>query len=281
MLMRLSRHLSGVIGWPLEYTLSPVILTAAFRHYGLDWAYFDWPVAPRDLSAAIDGIRVLQVMGANVTMPHKTAVLEFLDAASGDARTVGAVNTIHRSGDRLVGHNTDIDGFADFITDDTGIPMAGKETLVLGAGGAARAVVVALDRLGLANIAIAARSPERAEEVASLATHARAKAIPWTRAEAAAEESELTVNATPIGARGEDSLPGVRFRPGQTVVDLIYNPPATPLVGRARAAGADAWGGLGMLVHQAGGSFRIWTGQDPPLDVMSAAALRALRTSSS
>ncbi|MGH2729112.1 MAG: shikimate dehydrogenase family protein, partial [Actinomycetota bacterium] len=157
---RLTPHFVGVLGWPLEHTLSPVIHNAAFKRVGLNWVYLAWPVPPEALADAITGMRALGGMGANVTMPHKEGVVELVDELSGDARTIGAVNTIQRFGDRLIGHNTDVDGFREFLVADAGVDPGGSKTLVLGAGGAARAIVRALDDLGAGAITIAARRPD-------------------------------------------------------------------------------------------------------------------------
>ena len=267
---------AGVLGWPLTYTLSPVIHNAAFRRVGLDWVYLHWPVPPEELDDAVAGLRALGAMGASVTMPHKEEIAKLLDDLSGDARTLGAVNTIQRLGDRLIGHNTDVDGFRAFLEEDAGVDLEGKSCLVLGAGGAARAVVKALADLGAARIAIAARTPQRAEEVTARVGHGDTRVCDWDEAGTEAEAADVIVNSTPVGMREGDPLPGTSFNSGQLVVDLVYDPPSTEMVERARSAGADAWGGLGMLVHQAASAFRIWTGQDPPLETMSAAALRAI-----
>ena len=266
--------LLGVLGWPLEYTLSPAIHSAAFRAGGLDWVYLAWPVPPDALHEAIAGLRVLGAVGANVTMPHKSSVLPMLDEIGDDARAVGAVNTLQFAGGRLIGHNTDIEGFAQFLVGDAGFDPEGRTAAVLGAGGAARAVVRALGQMGASEITVIARNPETAEEVASLAPSG--KAARWADAAGAASSSQLIVNATPLGSEGTEALPDLRFEPGQTLVDLNYQPAAAKLVEHARAAGAAGWGGLGMLVHQAAASYRIWTGQPPPLETMSAAALRAV-----
>ena len=274
--MRSVSRFVGILGWPLDHTLSPTIHNAAFRSLGLDWVYLSWPVSPDDLAAAAGGLRALGAEGANVTMPHKEAVIEHLDDVSGDARRIGAVNTIQRVGAALVGHNTDVDGFRSFLVDDAGVDAAGKEAVVLGSGGAARAVVCALDDLGATNIVIAARHEERGEAIVSLAQRQHAEVVAWERIDEVATNADVVVNATPIGMSGEKLLETVRWRPGQVVCDLVYRPPATPLMEAARAAGAEAWGGLGMLIHQAALSFRIWTGKDPSLAAMSAAAVRAM-----
>lgn len=275
------QNFAGVLGWPLTRTLSPAIHTAAFRRLGFDWAYLSFPVPPDLLPQAVGGLRALGAVGANVTIPHKETVIAHLDQLSGDAAAIGAVNTIQRLGDRLIGHNTDVDGFREFIAGDAGINVSGSRALVLGAGGAARAVVKALDDLDAAEIVIAARSSERGTALTQLVGRARATVADWDQAGPLASEAVIVVNATPLGGEGEDPIPDAVWHPGQVVVDLVYSPPTTPLVEAARAAGADAWGGLGMLVRQAAASFQIWTGQDPPLETMSAAAVHAIGPSGS
>ena len=266
--------LLGVLGWPLEHSLSPVIHHAAFRRLDLDWVYLPFPVEPESLGDAITGLRALGAVGANVTMPHKETVIEHVDDLSGDARSIGAVNTIQRLGDRLIGHNTDVDGFASFMSDDAGLDVSDSNCLVLGAGGAARAVVCALARMGAEAIAVAARRTDQSEQVVALSP--RTERVEWTDATNRILEFDLVVNATPVGMQGEELLADAAFREGQAVVDLIYDPPMTPLVERARHAGAAGWGGLGMLVHQAAASLRIWSGQEAPLEAMSVAAMHAV-----
>jgi shikimate dehydrogenase len=277
----LKRHkqFAGVIGWPLDHTLSPVIHNAALRALDLDWIYLAWPVPPEMLKAAVDGLRALGAMGANVTMPHKEAVVASLDGLSGDARTLRAVNTIQRIGTRLIGHNTDVDGFRSFLISDAGLDASGKRAVVLGAGGAARAVVAALTSLAAESVAVVARRPEQGALLAELG-EGRARAHPWAEGAALASQADLIVNATPLGVAGEDAIPSARFTTGQAVVDLVYARPATPLLESARSGGAEAWGGLGMLVHQAAASIRIWTGQRAPIEAMSAAAIHALGSQS-
>ena len=267
-------RLLGVIGWPLEYTLSPDIHHAAFRAMGLDWLYLAWPVPPESFVDAIRGLQALGAVGVNLTMPHKSTVLPLVDELGDDAAAVGAVNTLQFSAGKIIGHNTDVEGFSRFLTGDAGVDARGKKVLVLGAGGAARAVARSVAVLEAGEVVVAARDLSRAEYVAELAPGGRV--VAWTEGASAAKGADIIVNATPLGSRGENPLPDVDLGPGQTVVDLVYQPGPTPLILGARSAGADAWGGLGMLVHQAAGSFRIWTGQPPPLETMSAAALRSV-----
>lgn len=264
----------GILGWPLDHTLSPVIHNAALTHLGLDCVYIPFPTPPEALRDAVVGLGALGAIGANVTMPHKETVVDLLDEVSAEASEVGAVNTIARRGERFVGHNTDVSGFADFVKEDTGYNILGKRALVVGAGGAARAIVRALIGLRAADIGIAARRADVAARVARLTPCARV--VPWDDGPRGATDADVVVNTTPVGMAGEDALPGARFRSGQLVVDLIYEPPGTRLLQRARAAGADARGGLGMLVHQAAATFEIWTGAEAPLEVMSSTAVRAL-----
>lgn len=264
----------GLLGWPLEYTLSPTIHNAGFRSLDLDWIYLRWPVPPEHLAGAAAGLRALGAEGANVTIPHKEAIIPHLDELSGDARRVGAVNTIQRLGETLVGHNTDVDGFRETVVADAGIDVTSKTALVLGAGGAARAVVCALGDLGIARITIAARAEEKVKGLLGLAR--AAEVTPWEDATSSVTEADIVVNATPLGGRGEKVLEGAEWHEGQSVFDLVYRPAVTPLMEQARAGGADAWGGLGMLIQQAAASFRIWTGKDPAPAAMSAAAVRAL-----
>jgi shikimate dehydrogenase len=272
--VRSGGYFAGVLGWPLSYTLSPTIHNAAFRRLGLDWFYYAWPVAPEDLEAAVGGIRVLGAMGANVTMPHKEPVMDFVDEISKEAEEVRAVNTIQRFGDKLIGHNTDVDGFRTFLEGDAGVSAEGRSALVLGAGGAARAVVKALSHAGAGQVNVASRNAGAGTDAAKLASEGAV--IDWESANRAAADADIIVNATPVGSDGNNPLPDAAFRPSQVIVDLLYRPPTTPLMRAARSAGADAWGGLGMLVHQGAASIRLWTGKDPALEVMSAAALHAL-----
>lgn len=245
--------------------MSPAIHRAAFEALLLPWTYLAWPVPPKRLAAAVEGLRALGAVGANVTMPHKGAVMELLDELSSDAKSLGAVNTISRVGEALVGHNTDVAGFAASLQ-QSGVDISGRSALVLGAGGAARAVVRALLQSGAADVAVCARRPEAAEAVTELADNVRA--VAWARRGESVEAAALVVNATPLSAVGTDPLGGVRFECGQVVADLVYVPAETELLVRARAEGAQAMGGLGMLVHQAAASVRIWTGLEPPLEAM-------------
>jgi len=264
----------GVIGWPVAHSLSPVIHNAAFAALDLAWVYVALPVPPGDAAPAVAGLRALGLAGANVTMPHKTAIAELLSELSEDARRLRAVNTLVVGPEGMAGHNTDAPGFERFLRRDAGFDPAGRSALLFGAGGAARACALALAQAGLARLLVAARDPARVDVAAALeGLGTRVEVVPF--AEAGETAVELVVNATPLGALGE-TLPLPPLGPETVVVDLLYRPATTPLLTAAREAGARTFGGLGLLLHQAALSFALWTGQPAPMSVMSAAALAAL-----
>jgi shikimate dehydrogenase len=271
-------RLTGVIGWPVAESLSPVIHNAAFEALAMDWAYVPLAVPPGRVSDALAGLRALGFAGANVTMPHKTEVAHAVDRLTDDARLLDAANTLRVGADSVEGANSDTPGFERFLRLDAGFDPAGRRALVFGAGGAARACALALGRSGLSELVVAIREPERGASLARLAREVPVdvRIVPF--ADAASERTDLVVNATPLGHAGE-TLPHPAFGPGVLVVDLLYRPAVTPLLAEAREAGAGAFNGLGLLLHQAALSFALWTGQEPPMPVMSAAALAELAES--
>ncbi len=274
----------GLIGDPVGHSLSPLLHNAAFSALGLDWVYVAFEVPPEEVPAAIGGVRALGIDGLSVTMPHKAAVAELMDRLTPTARRLGAVNTVVRRGGRLEGETTDGEGLLAALRIDEGWEPAGRRCLLLGTGGAARAVALALGDAGVGELIVAGRRAEQAREVAGLAGGAgRVGAVDQ------ADRAEVIINATPVGMAGVASLPGVagppelpfdleptRLGPSQLVVDLVYAPAVTPLLAAARAQGARGVNGLGMLIHQAALQFRLWTSEDAPLDAMSAAAMSAL-----
>jgi shikimate dehydrogenase len=268
-------HLAGVIGWPVFGSLSPVIHNAAFAALGLDWAYVPLSVPPGRVAEAVAGLRALGFAGANVTMPHKTEAARGCERLSDDAALLDAVNTIVVGPDALEGANTDAPGFERFLRLDAGFDPAGRRAVVFGAGGAARACALALGRAGLGELVVAVREPERGAPLERLARELPVDVRVVPLAAGAAEQADLVVNATPLGRTGE-TLPHPPLHEGVLVVDLLYRPAVTPLLAAAREAGAAAFGGLGLLLHQAALSFELWTGREPPMPVMSAAALAEL-----
>jgi shikimate dehydrogenase len=265
----------GIMGWPVSHSLSPAIHNAAFAALGLDWVYVPLPVHPLQLLAALAGLGALRFAGANVTMPHKAAVADLIEDLSEDARRLHAVNTIVLDGDRLQGENTDAPGFERFLRMDAGVDPSGRSALIFGAGGAGRACALALARGGASSITVAAREPARVADVAAAIEGIGTDVHAVSFDAAVNVHADLIVNATPLGVR-QESLPLPPVGPGTLVVDLLYHPAVTPLQVQARAEGAVAFGGIGLLLHQAALSFELWTGQPPPLEVMSAAALAAM-----
>lgn len=262
-------RLYGILGWPVRHSLSPSLHEAAFDALGLDAVYARVPVPPTRLPVAMTGLRSLGLAGGNVTAPHKVEVMAMLDAVDEEARAVGAVNTLVREEQGLTGTNTDVEGFRRALA-EADVACGGLTALVLGAGGAARACVLALGRERIGRVVVAARDPERGAEVAALVA-SDAGVVPF--ADAGSVEAGLVVNATPLGWRGE-RLP-VDPRSGQVVIDLVYAP--TPLLGSAREAGAVAVDGRGMLLYQAALAVEAWTGRRAPLDAMRAALEVAIR----
>jgi shikimate dehydrogenase len=250
---------------------------AAFRALGLDWAYvaFEVPPGAAHATAAVAGMRALGLVGLNVTMPHKADVAAAVDRLTPTAEALGAVNTVAwgPGPDVLTGHNTDGPGLLDALLIDEGFDPSGRRCVVFGAGGAGRAVIRALGEAGAASVTVVNRTVERALAAAPLAGAAGRIGVAADVADA-----DLVVNATPAGMNGVE---GVAIDPallgtGQLVIDLVYYPAVTPLVEAARMRGAVAINGLGMLIHQAAHAIRLWTGEDPPLEVMSSAALGEL-----
>jgi len=260
----------AVIGSPVRHSLSPAIHNAAFAAAGLDWAYLAFDVGPDAVPAALAGAQALGLVGLSVTMPLKEAVAAAVSELTPVAAQLGAVNTVIIGPDGTTGANTDGDGFLDALAPWS---PAGRAVAVLGAGGAARAVVLALAGAGARDIAVVGRSPERAARAASLGGRVGGPAD--------VEGADLVVNATPVGMAGTEGegrapLDEALLRPGQVVVDLVYHPVRTPLLAAAARRGATPVDGVGMLVHQAAHAFRAWTGLDAPVAAMERAARGAL-----
>jgi shikimate dehydrogenase len=265
----------GVLGWPVDHSLSPAIHNAGFESRGLDAVYVPLPVPPGRVGEALAGLSALGFRGANVTMPHKSEVADRVDVRTPDAEVLRAVNTIVVGEDGLTGHNTDAPGFERMLRRDEGFEIAGTRALILGAGGAARACALALARGGAARLCVAVRDPSSAGALRDAVDGLGVPVDVVALADAADQRADLLVNATPLGAAGEDP-PTPDLAVLRLVVDLLYQPAVTPLLARARAAGVAATGGLGLLLHQAALAFELWTGQVAPLEVMSAAAVAAV-----
>ncbi len=278
-------RLVGIIGWPVEHSLSPLMHNAAFSATGLNWAYVPLPVPPNRVQEAVLGLRALGFRGANVTIPHKQAVIPYLDRITPEAQAIGAVNTLVVDPEGAVwGTNTDAYGVLEDLRAH-GVSVQGERVLILGAGGAAHAVAYALARQG-SHVTIANRTEARAIQLArrlhAVLPGQRFSVIPLTREAlaTAARSHSLLVNTTSVGMWPHvDASPWpeeVEFGTIQVVYDVIYRPRETRLLQQARAAGCQAIDGLGMLVHQGAEAWRLWTGRVPPVDIMWQAVENAL-----
>ncbi|HSO94967.1 MAG TPA: shikimate dehydrogenase [Acidimicrobiia bacterium] len=259
---------AGILGEPVAHSRSPAIHNAAYAALGLDWVYVAFPVHPGAVAAALDGLRALGVAGCNVTMPHKHEAALACDTLEVTAAAIGAVNTVWVRDGRLVGDSTDGPGFVDAAR-AAGVELDRARVLVLGAGGAARAIVHALGPL--ATVDVWSRRLDAAATTAALA--ATGDPIPSERLDDTVAASDVIVNATPLGMGGEaPPFDTGRLHPAQTVIDAVVAPPDTPLLAAAARRGATTVTGLGMLVHQAARAFTLLTGREAPLDTMWAAA---------
>jgi shikimate dehydrogenase len=281
-------RLVGLIGWPVEHSLSPALHGAAFSACGLDYAYVPLPVAAERVGDAVRGLRALGFRGANVTIPHKAAVLPHLDWLERDAALAEAVNTIVVEDDgTLRGYNTDIAGFLRALDEVAGLsggeeaPAPGAPALVLGAGGAARAAALALARRGAA-LTVVNRTASHAARLRDLVTSgvsgANVRVVPWEGLDAALIRAQrVVVNATSLGMGGAVQVPrglADNVTAGQVVVDFVYTSGLTGLLAQAQAQGATIVDGLSVLVWQAAAAFKLWTGVQAPVEAMSRAVGR-------
>ncbi|WP_108021560.1 shikimate dehydrogenase [Melghirimyces profundicolus] len=276
---------TGLLGHPVGHSKSPEMLNAAYRREGLPFVYLAFDVAPGDLESAVTGLRVLGFKGWNVTIPHKVAIMDHLDDIEESARAIGAVNTVISEGGRLIGTNTDGAGYLRSLVSETGMDPVGQRVVLLGAGGAARAVGYALARAGVERITVANRTESRAEALAShLGRWTKTSGIGLSRVEDAIREASLLIQTTSVGMHPDSSAcpvdPGCLH--GELLVsDLVYHPRETRLLKEAHRRGARVHGGMGMLVHQGALAFQRWTGQTPPVATMWDALEESLKETES
>jgi len=266
----------GIIGAPVGHSLSPAMQNAAIEELGLDYVYVPFPVEPDFLGQAVEGLRRLGVWGFNVTIPHKSAIIPFLDRIAPEAELCGAVNTVCREGELLVGYNTDGIGFLASVREDLGHDPRGSSVLILGAGGAARGAVAALAGAGVACIVIANRTRERGVALVERCQ----SAFPGVRfvVSSLAEDelvehlrgADLLVNTTSVGMNGTnfECLPLFALPPAGLVYDMVYVPAETPLLAEARTRGLACANGTGMLAAQGEAAFSLWTGRQAPRSIM-------------
>lgn len=274
-------ELVGVFGHPVAENPTIVMQEAAFKALGLNWRYLNIEVLPEDLRDAVMGLRAMNFAGINCTIPHKTRVLEFLDEIAPDAKLMGAVNTVRRDGKRLIGENTDGKGFIQSLREDAKLEPMGKRVVILGAGGAARAMTVELALNGAAHVTVVNRDAVKGRALVKLLlenTPVRAEFVEWNTAYAVPDDADVLANATSIGlypnVTDKPDLIYDSIRPSMIVCDVIPNPPRTPFLREAEARGARTLDGLGMLVYQGAIGFKMWTGQDASVPVMRAALER-------
>jgi shikimate dehydrogenase len=279
-------HVVGVIGSPVAHSLSPLLHNSAFAALGLaeTWRSFAFEVPPGQAASALDSMRRAGITGLSVTMPHKADVAALVDECSDVARRLTAVNCVHQQRGRLHGSNTDGEGFLASLARGADFEPMGKRCLVIGAGGGARAVVLALAGAGAAEVAVVNRTPPRAFEAAALAgDNGRVVDLTEGAIADAATVADLVVNATPVGMEGAATAAAGTgpsawlvapqlLGSGQIAADLVYAPRQTPWLAAAATAGATTLDGLGMLVHQAAAQLVLWTRENAPVEAMWHAA---------
>jgi shikimate dehydrogenase len=276
-------RICAVIADPVEHSLSPAIHNAAFAARGLDWAYVAFRVAPGGLAEAVRGVRALGIRGLSVTIPHKVTIIPHLDEVDEMARWIGSANTVVNDGGRLTGRSTDGHGALEAFR-AAGQTTEGRRVLVLGSGGAARAIAFAVARDARPE-AIEILGPIREERERLAADVAAKTGVPASagdldRLEGALPRSQVLIQATPVGMHpkaGETLVPARLLRPDLVVFDAVYTPLRTRLIEEAAARGAKTIPGIGMFVHQAAVQFTLWTGQTAPIEVMEKVVLEKLK----
>ena len=258
--------LVGSFAMPAAENPTVAMIEAAFRHHYLDWRYINCEVPPEKLGDAVKGARAMGWMGFNCSIPHKVAVIQYLDGLGESAAIMGAVNCAVRRGDQFIGENTDGKGFLKSLAEV--IDPKGKSLVMFGAGGAARAIGVELALAGAASVTVVNRGRERGEELVRLLndkTPAKAGLVDWTKAYSVPDGTDIVVNATSIGLADADAAPDINLgslKPGMVVADVIPNPPRTRLVRDATSRGCTVIDGLGMLINQGVIGVKYWTGVD-------------------
>ncbi|ACV25155.1 shikimate dehydrogenase [Methanocaldococcus fervens] len=272
----------GLIGHPVEHSFSPIMHNAAFKDKGLNYVYVAFDVLPENLKYVIDGAKALGIVGFNVTIPHKIEIMKYLDEIDRDAQLIGAVNTIKIENGKAIGYNTDGIGARKALEEEIG-EVKGKNIVIYGAGGAARAV--AFDLAKDNNIIIANRTVEKAEklarEIAEKLNKKFGEEIKFGGLNVDLDDIDVVINATPIGMYPnvdvEPIVKADKLREDMVVMDLIYNPLETVLLKEAKKANAKAINGLGMLIYQGAVAFKIWTGVEPNIEVMKNAIIDKIK----
>lgn len=261
--------LIGILGWPVEHSLSPSIHNTAFLQLGIDFSYLPLQVNPQNLSKAVTGLKALGFVGANITIPHKVEVIPLLDEIDKNAQLIGAVNTIVIKDERCIGYNTDADGFINSLKANN-VPTANIKVAMLGAGGAARAVVCGLLNNGAQQVIVGTRSQTKAKEFANLFPTSNVRGIGWHSEEftEALKTTDLLINSTPLGmyphTEAEPPVVWSILNKHSVVCDIVYNPYKTVFLKNAASRGHQIVTGEGMLVEQGAIAFELWTGLEAP-----------------
>ena len=263
---------TGVFGDPVDDNPTVVMEQAAFDAAGIPMEYLTIQVKKGDLEAAVQGMRAMNFTGINITMPHKGEVLQYLDEISESARIMGAVNTVYWKNGKLAGENTDGKGFLKSIQDGE-VPIKGKKAVILGAGGAARAIAVELADAGIKTVTVINKNKAHGQALADIIntkTNAEGVFIPWENSVHIPEDTDILINATPVGFT-DDKKPDIVYedmKAGMTVCDVIPNKAWTGFLLKAKEKGLRTFNGLQMLVNQGAIAFELWTGEPAPVDVM-------------
>lgn len=273
----------GLIGYPIGHTLSPTMHNRAFEYLDLNYIYLPFPVEENNLKGALRALPALGIVGVNVTLPYKEKVLAYLDEVTEEAELTGAVNTILVKENRLIGYNTDGKGFVASLRKGAEIDPRGKRVVIIGAGGAGRAVSIQLVKEGAERIALFDIVFDKAQDLAShiekYISKVKATALREEGLEKEIRGADILINATPVGIKPDDPPPinPKLLHPNLLVYDLIYNPPKTRLLNEAEEIGAKTLNGMGMLLYQGALAFTIWTGKEAPIEVMARALEEELR----
>ncbi len=264
----------GILGWPVGHSLSPLMQNAAFESLHLDYVYVPLPVEAKDLNQAVIGLKTLGFIGANVTIPHKVTIMPYLDEIDPSARIIGAVNTVVIKEGKCIGYNTDAQGFIQSLTAEN-VMIPGKSAVIMGAGGASKAVVCGLIQHGIDHITVGARNLIKVQEfVKGFSDFSNIEGYDWNESifKNRIKNCDFLINCTPIGMSidNKEDLPIVWDDVSTNIIacDLIYNPPITPFLASAQSHGNKIINGAGMLVEQGALAFELWTGKPGPRKIM-------------
>ncbi len=272
-------ELIGLFGCPVDENPTVVTMEAAFKALGLNYRYNTMLVYPENLETAVKSLKALHMKGTHITIPHKVSVIPYLDRLTDTAALIGAVNTVYEDHGEMVGENTDGKGFIKSLEDEH-IKISGKKAVILGAGGAARAIAVELALAGTRKIIIVNRSPDRGETLVKLInekTTAHAEFTLWEGCYNVDEDTDILVNCTSIGLYPDTNVPNIDYNTLKfttVVCDIIPNPLHTRFMAKAQACGCKTLDGFSMLINQAAVSFKLWTGIDAPVEIMKMAMMK-------